>query len=69
MLFTGFIVLVIFAIAGSLARALYYLVKGNGNHNGVAIALTWRIALSVSLFGFLFLAYCLGWIQPHGLAR
>jgi hypothetical protein len=28
-------------------------------------SLTWRISLSVALFGMLFLAWHLGWIHPH----
>jgi Protein of unknown function (DUF2909) len=49
-----------------LISALYYLVYRQDAHQMVK-ALSWRIGLSVLLFAFLFLAYFLGWLHPHGI--
>ncbi len=62
------IILILFGfIFFSLGSALYYLVRGKGDTEKVVKALTWRISISVFLFVLLFIAYALGWIQPHSL--
>lgn len=62
------IILILFGfIFFSLGSALYYLVRGKGDTEKVVKALTWRISISVFLFILLFIAYALGWIQPHSL--
>lgn len=60
-LFLGFIFF-------SLGSALYYLVRGKrGDSDRIVKALTWRIGLSMVLFILLFIAFALGWIQPHSI--
>lgn len=54
-------------IVYSLSSALFYLVK-KPSAEKVAMALTWRITLSIALFLLLFLGFYLGWLTPHGLS-
>ncbi len=61
-----FITLAFIAILYCLGSGAFYLTK-RGRGVSLAKALTWRIILALLLFGFLFLAYQIGWIQPHGL--
>lgn len=65
MLFKVIIVVFLLLILYSLGSALYYLVSKRNNSIRVVEALTWRIALSLTLFILLFLAYWMGWITPH----
>lgn len=58
-----FLVFIFFA----LGSALYYLVRDRGDSTRIVKALTWRIALSMILFGFLIIAFALGWITPHSI--
>jgi uncharacterized membrane-anchored protein len=53
----------------SLGSALYHLVKHNTQEQSekTAKALTFRIALSVILFIFIFIAFATGVFKPHGL--
>jgi len=50
--FASRVIIVVFLllIVGSLASALYYLVKDKGNSDRTVKALTIRVALSVTLF-------------------
>lgn len=66
MLIKMIIVLFLLVILYSLGSALFYLVKGRSDIK-VVKALTWRIALSFTLFILLFIAYALGWIHPHAI--
>jgi Protein of unknown function (DUF2909) len=61
------IVAVLLAIIGSLGQALFSMSSGPDNSAQMVRALTVRIALSVALFGLLFLSWHLGWIEPHSL--
>ena len=62
------VVLILFAlIVGSLASALFSLLKSGGNSNRTVKALTYRIGLSVLAFIILMVSAKFGWIQPHGL--
>lgn len=62
------IALVMIAIIVSLASGMFYLVKeGKGDSRKVVKSLTFRIGLSLLLFGFLIFAYAMGWIAPHGI--
>ncbi|WP_225783707.1 twin transmembrane helix small protein [Xenophilus sp. Marseille-Q4582] len=59
-------------ILGSLAWALFHMLRGNsqkgaGKGGGMARALTVRIGLSVLLFLCILIAWKLGYIQPGGL--
>lgn len=58
-----FCILILFA----LGSALYYLMVDRGSSERIVKALTWRIALSLLLFVFLFFAFYMGWIKPHQL--
>jgi hypothetical protein len=63
-------ILVIIAVLGivfSMASALYHLTATRGDPEKLLRALTWRIALSVSLFLLLFVAWYFGLIRPHGI--
>ncbi len=59
------VIIVMLLILYSLGSALYYLLNDRGNSTRVLKALTWRIALSMVLFIFLFIAFHFGWLQPH----
>lgn len=48
-----------------LGSGLFYLFRQGKDSTQMAKALTWRIALSISLFGLLLLFYFLGWIVPN----
>ena len=67
MLFKVFIILIMIIILFSLGSGLVFLVKDKGQTQRTVRALTWRIILSLSLFILLFIAFALGWIQPHGV--
>ena len=61
------VIITMFVILFALGSGLYYLVKDTGNSKRTVKALSWRIGLSIALFLFLFIAYSMGWIQPHGI--
>jgi len=61
------VIVLLLAIVGSLASALFYLFKDDPDSRRTVRALTVRISLSVSLFILLLIAYALGLIQPGGL--
>ena len=63
------IVIAFLGILGALAAAGFFMLRrGGGDRRSLmARALTVRIALSVALFVFIWLAYALGWIQPTGI--
>ncbi|MBD3892801.1 DUF2909 domain-containing protein [Hydrogenophaga sp.] len=53
-------------IAACLGAALLFLLRGHApDRQRLVRALSWRIGLSVLLFGLLFMAYSLGWIEPN----
>ena len=64
-----FILAVFAVILWSLGSALLYMIKDRDRDGSkrLARALTWRIALSVALFGLIYVFYLLGWIEPHGI--
>lgn len=61
------------AILGSLASALFFMMKdgtgGKGKSSHMARALAFRVGFSVLLFLCILLAWKLGYIQPTGLPR
>lgn len=61
------IVLILLIIVGSLASALFYMIRDKGGSNRTVKALTVRVGLSVTLFVMLMLAYYFGLIPQHGL--
>ena len=58
------IIVFIIVILYSLGSALIFLVKDHGEGDRTVKRLTWRIALSLVLFLFIWAAYQLGWIEP-----
>jgi hypothetical protein len=60
-------IIVMVVILITLGSGLIFLVKDKGKTNRTVKALTWRIALSITLFLFLFFAFSMGWISPHGI--
>lgn len=62
-----FIIFVMIIIAASLASGLFFLVQDKNHSKRTAQALTLRITVSLALFIFLFIAFKLGLIHPHGI--
>ncbi|MGH8232258.1 MAG: twin transmembrane helix small protein [Steroidobacteraceae bacterium] len=63
------IFLLLAAIVSSLGTALYHLSTGKRDSDKLLRALSWRIGLSIALFVLLLIAWRIGLITPHGLAR
>lgn len=61
-----FVIIAFLMIVGSLASALFYLMRDKGGSNRTVNALTVRIGLSVALFLALLFAHWMGWIQSTG---
>lgn len=61
------IIIAMIIIIGSLFSGLFFLIRDTGNSKRTMKALTLRIAISLSLFIFLIIAFKLGLIHPHGL--
>lgn len=61
------IVLFLLVIVGSLASALFYLVRDKGTSTRTVKSLTIRVGLSVTLFVMLMLAYYFGLVPQQGL--
>ena len=59
------IIIVLFAIIGSLGSALFHMSRNKGDSKKMARALTIRVGLSVILFILLMLAYYNGLIEPN----
>jgi Protein of unknown function (DUF2909) len=71
------------AIIASLGAALFFMLRGGGPPNaapddtathhkrnkGMARALAVRVGISIVLFICVLLAWKLGYIQPHGIAK
>ena len=64
-----FILVGLIGILGALAGAGFFMLKSGGDKrpNAMAKALALRVALSVTLFSLVWLAYGLGWIEPRGI--
>jgi hypothetical protein len=54
-------------ILGSLASALFFLMRDKGKSNRTVQALALRVGFSISLFLLILLGYKLGYITPTGL--
>ena len=54
-------------ILGSLGSALFFLMRDKGRSNNTVRALAVRVALSITLFLLILLAYRLGYIHPTGI--
>ncbi len=63
------VILAFIGILGSLASALFYLMRDKGGSSKTVNALTLRIGLSVALFLFLLFSYWMGWVETTGFQR
>jgi hypothetical protein len=54
-------------ILGSLASALFYLMRDKGKSNNTVRALAFRVGFSITLFLLILLAHKLGYIEPTGI--
>jgi hypothetical protein len=61
------VILIFIGILGSLASALFYLMRDKGASSKTVNALTLRIGMSVALFLFLLFSYWMGWIEATGV--
>jgi hypothetical protein len=61
------VILFLVIILGSLGSALYFLLTDKGQTDRTVRALTWRIALSITLFVLLMAGYATGLIPRTGL--
>jgi hypothetical protein len=63
------VVIVLFAIVGSLGSALFHLSKGQGDSKKMVKMLSVRVGLSLVLFILLMAAWYAGLISPHAGPR
>lgn len=63
------VLFVLAAIVYNLGRALYFMIRGEGDSKAMARSLTYRVAFSVGLFVLLLVLFATGVIQPHGLPQ
>jgi len=61
---TIIIILFVVAMIGSLACAMWFMLKDRGNSNRTVIALTARISIWVALFAVIVCGIYFGWITP-----
>ena len=64
------VILAFVAIIGSLAGALFFMMKGGSGETRskkMARALALRVGLSILMFASILLAWKLGYIQPSGI--
>ena len=61
------VILIFIGILGSLASALFYLMRDKGASSKTVNALTIRIGMSVVLVLFLLFSYWMGWIEATGV--
>ncbi len=57
------VVLLLFAIVGSLGSALYFMVRDRGKSKRTVRVLALRVALSLTLFILLMAGHYFGWIS------
>jgi len=57
------------AILAALGSGLVFLIRDGSQSQRTVTALTWRIALSLTLIGLLVLGWLTGVIQPHNLGQ
>ena len=62
-----FVILALVCIVGLLFSALFFMFRDKGDSRRMVRALTWRVALSVSLFLLLMVGFYFGWIGKEGL--
>lgn len=67
MLAKTIIIIAMLLILIALGSGLVFLVRDQGKTKRPVKALSWRIGLSLGVFFFLFIAFRMHWIAPHGL--
>ena len=65
MLIKILILIALFSIVVSLGSGMFFLIKDDSGSKRTVNALTLRVALSVALFGLLFAAWALGYLEPN----
>jgi hypothetical protein len=66
MLFKMLVLVLLAGVVASLAKAMFHMSSGPDQSGQTVRALTWRISLSLALFGILMLGARLHLIVPHG---
>lgn len=61
------IALAFLLIIGSLASALYHMMRGKTTDRKMVWSLTLRVTFSILLFAFILIAHHFGWIQATGI--
>jgi len=56
------VILFILLIIGSMASALFFLIKDRGSSSRTVRALTWRVVFSILLFAMLMLGFHFGFL-------
>lgn len=64
-MFKIIIILLLLMIIVSLGRALVQMLQKKGSSDSVVRALSWRIFLSLLLFGLILLGIYMGWLAPN----
>lgn len=64
MLLKVIVIIMLLLIGFSLFSALFIMMKADKNDPRVVKALTWRVALSITLFSLLMLGFMFGFIVP-----
>jgi len=64
---TLLIIAFLMVIIWNLGAGLYYLMVDRSQSKRTVKALTWRVALSVTLIGLIIIGIFSGWIVPHGV--
>ena len=62
-----FVAIAFVLIIGSLASALFYLMRDKGKGPRTVRALAFRVGFSITLFVIILVLHRLGYIQPTGL--
>jgi hypothetical protein len=60
------VIVLLLTIVATLFSSVFFLVKDDSTQKRTLRLLKLRVALSLTLIGFVVLAYFMGWIHPHG---
>ncbi|MHA7678984.1 twin transmembrane helix small protein [Cupriavidus sp. PET2-C1] len=61
------ILIAFFLIIGSLASALFFMMRDRGRTPNMMRSLMFRVGFSVALFVFILFSHWMGWIQSTGI--
>lgn len=67
MLIKTIILIMLLLVLVSLGASMFTMIKDRNKTDRTVKFLTFRIAISVSLFVLLIVSFFMGWIQPHGI--